>query len=433
MKIVLKNIDVIHPEQKIDLKGVDILLSDGLITKIGNLTIDESNGAREFDFSGKLLVPGLFDMHVHLREPGREDEETVVTGCNSAASGGFTGVACMPNTEPAIDTAEVVKFIKEQASNHLVDVYPIAAASVGRKGEIISPMAELVEAGAVAFSDDGVAIKTASVLRRAFEYSSMYNTPIIEHCEDETLADGAMNEGVNSTLLGLPGLPSVAEDIIVSRDILLAEYTGGQIHIAHISTKNSVNLVRDAKKKGIKVTAEVTPHHFTLTDESLKTYDTNFKMNPPLRTQSDIDAIIKGLKDGTIDCIASDHAPHSIEEKESEFQFAPNGIVGFETTVGLSFSELIKKNKISIEDLVNKLSINPRKILKIPIPKFKTGEVANFTIIDLNLVWTVDVSKFKSKSKNTPFNKKLLTGKSIAVINRKKMLFDDQWINLRSA
>ncbi len=433
MKIVLKNIDVIHPEQKIDLKGVDILLSDGLISKIGKLTIDESKDAREFDFSGKLLVPGLFDMHVHLREPGREDEETVVTGCNGAASGGFTGVACMPNTEPATDTAEVVKFIKEQASNHLVEVYPIAAASVGRKGEIISPMAELVEAGAVAFSDDGVAIKTASVLRRAFEYSSMYNTPIIEHCEDETLADGAMNEGVNSTVLGLPGLPSVAEDLIVSRDILMAEYTGGQIHIAHISTKNSVNLVREAKKKGIKVTAEVTPHHFTLTDESLKTYDTNFKMNPPLRTQSDVDAIIKGLKDGTIDCIASDHAPHSIEEKESEFQFAPNGIVGFETTVGLSFSELFKKNNISIEDIVNKLSINPRKILKIPIPKFETGEIANFTIIDPNLVWTVDVSKFKSKSKNTPFNKKLLTGKSIAVINRKKMLFDDQWINLTSA
>lgn len=433
MKIILRNIDVIHPEQKINLNGVDILLSDGLISKIGNLTSDESKGAREFDFSGKLLVPGLFDMHVHLREPGREDEETVITGCNSAASGGFTGVACMPNTEPATDTAEVVKFIKEQASNHLVDVYPIAAASVGRKGEIISPMAELVDAGAVGFSDDGCAIKTSSVLRRAFEYSSMYNTPIIEHCEDEALADGAMNEGVNSTILGLPGLPSVAEDIIVSRDILMAEYTGGQIHIAHISTKNSVILVREAKKKGIKVTAEATPHHFTLTDESLKTYDTNFKMNPPLRTQSDVDAIIKGLKDGTIDCIASDHAPHSIEEKESEFQFAPNGIVGFETTVGLSFSELFKKNKISLEDLVNKLSINPRKILNLPIPKFETGEVANFTIIDPNLVWTVDVSKFKSKSKNTPFDKKLLTGKAIAVINRKKMFIDDQWINLTSA
>ena len=433
MKIILNNVDVIHPEEKINLKGVSVLLTDGLISKIGEVTKDEIKDAREFDFSGKILVPGLFDMHVHLREPGREDEETVLTGCKSAAAGGFTGVACMPNTEPAIDTAEVVKFIKEQAASHLVDVHPVAAASVGRKGEIISPMAELVEAGAVAFSDDGVAIKSSSVLRRAFEYANMYNAPIIEHCEDESLADGAMNEGVNSTLLGLPGLPSVAEDIIVSRDILMAEYTDGRIHIAHISTKNSVELVREAKKKGIKVTAEVTPHHFTLIDDSLKTYDTNFKMNPPLRTQTDVEAIIEGLIDGTIDCIASDHAPHSIEEKESEFQYAPNGIVGFETTVGLALSELVKKNKISLQDFVTKLSINPRKILNLPSPKFDEGEAANFTIIDANLVWTVDISKFKSKSKNSPFDKKLLTGKSIAVINRKKMFYDDQLISLTGA
>lgn len=433
MKIIFNNVDVIHPEEKINIKGVSVLLTDGLISKIGEVTKDEMKDAREFDFSGKILVPGLFDMHVHLREPGREDEETVITGCNSAAAGGFTGVACMPNTEPAIDTAEVVKFIREQAATHLVDVHPVAAASLGRKGEIISPMAELVEAGAVAFSDDGVAIKSSSVLRRAFEYANMYNAPIIEHCEDESLADGAMNEGIISTELGLPGLPSVAEDIIVSRDILMAEFTGGRIHIAHISTKNSVELVREAKKKGIKVTAEVTPHHFTLTDDSLKTYDTNFKMNPPLRTQADVDAIIEGLNDGTIDCIASDHAPHSIEEKESEFQYAPNGIVGFETTVGLAFSELVKKNKISLEDFVIKLAINPRKILNLPSPKFDKGQVANFTIIDPNLVWTVDISKFKSKSKNSPFDKKLLTGKSIAVINSRKMLFEDQWFDLTSA
>lgn len=433
MKVLLKNVEVIHPEEKINLKGVSVLLDDGIISKIGHFERNEIENVREFDFTGKILVPGLFDMHVHLREPGREDEETVVTGCYSAAAGGFTGVACMPNTEPAIDSAEVVKFIKEQAANLLVDVYPVAAASVGRKGEIISPMAELVEAGAVAFSDDGVAIKTSAVLRRALEYSSMYNTPVIEHCEDESLADGAMNEGFNSTLLGLPGLPSVAEDIIVSRDILMAEYTGGKVHIAHISTKNSVNLVREAKKKGIKVTSEVTPHHFTLTDDAVKTYDTNVKMNPPLRTKEDIDAIIKGLKDGTIDCIASDHAPHSPEEKESEFQFAPNGIVGFETTLGLALSELLHKNKLSLEELIYKLSINPRKILNLPIPKFEVGSLANFTIIDPNHIWTVDISKFKSKSKNSPFDKRLLTGKSIAVINKKKMLVDDQWIDLSGA
>lgn len=433
MKVVLKNIEVIHPEDKINLKSVSVILEDGLISKIGDVTNKEIEGAKEFDFSGKILVPGLFDMHVHLREPGREDEETVLTGCNSAAAGGFTGIACMPNTEPAIDTAEVIKFIKERASNHLVEVFPVAAASVGRKGEIISPMAELVDAGAVAFSDDGVAIKNSSVLRRAFEYANMFNSSIIEHCEDESLAGGAMNEGFNSTQLGLPGLPSVAEDIIVSRDILMAEYTGGRIHIAHISTKNSVSLVREAKKKGIKVTAEVTPHHFCLTDDLLKNYDTNLKMNPPLRSKEDVDAIIKALKDGTIDCIASDHAPHSLEEKESEFQFAPNGIVGFETTVGLSFSELFHKNKISLEELINKLSINPRKILNLPIPKFVIGEMANFSILDPNLVWTVDISKFKSKSKNSPFDKRLLTGKSIAVINRKKMFFDDQWTDLTGA
>jgi dihydroorotase len=433
MKILLKNLDVNHPEDGINLKNTSLLLENGIISKIGELYKEDHSDAKEFEFSGKLLVPGLFDMHVHLREPGREDEETVITGCNSAAAGGFTGVACMPNTEPAIDTAEVVKFIKEQAFNHLVDVFPVAAASLGRKGEIISPMAELVEAGAVAFSDDGVAIKSSAVLRRAFEYANMYNTPIIEHCEDESLADGSMNEGINSTILGLPALPSVAEDIIVSRDIFMAEYTGGRIHIAHISTKNSVNLVREAKKKGIKVTAEVTPHHFILTDNSVKTYDTNFKMSPPLRTQEDIDAIVKGLKDGTIDCIASDHAPHAIEEKESEFQFAPNGIVGLETLVGLSFSEILYKKKITLDELIKKLSINPRKILNLPIPKFEVGALANFTIIDPDLVWTVDISKFKSKSKNSPFDKRLVTGKSLAVINKKKMYFDGQWIDLTTA
>jgi dihydroorotase len=433
MKRVLKNVDIIHPEEKINLKNTTVLLTDGIISKIGELTQDELSGSKEFDFTGKILVPGLFDMHVHLREPGREDEETIITGCNSAAAGGFTGVACMPNTEPSIDTAEVVKFIKEQASKHLVEVYPVAAASLGRKGEIISPMAELIEAGAVAFSDDGTAIKTSSVLRRAFEYANMYNAPIIEHCEDESLADGAMNEGVNSTLLGLPAMPSVSEDIIVSRDILMAKYTGGRIHIAHISTTNSVELVREAKKKGINVTAEVTPHHFTITDDAVKSYDTNLKMNPPLRTQKDIEAVIRGLKDGTIDCIASDHAPHAIEEKESEFQFAPNGIVGLETIVGLTFSELFHKNIITIEELIKKLSINPRKILNIPVPKFEVRAIANFTIIDPDLVWTVDVSKFKSKSKNSPFDKRLLTGKALAVINQKKMFVDNQWIDLAAA
>ncbi len=430
MKTVIKNVNVIHPEQKLHLEGTDILLVNGIIDKIGDLRSDDAADAQVFDFTGCIAVPGFFDMHVHLREPGREDEETVQSGCDAAAAGGFTAVACMPNTEPAIDTAEVINFIKKQSEDHIVNVYPVAAATVGRKGEIISPMAELAEAGAVAFSDDGVAIKTSAVLKRTFEYSGMFHLPIIEHCEDESLSDGAMNEGFNSTLLGLAPLPSISEDIIVSRDILMAEYTGGQVHIAHISSKNSVRLVREAKKRGIKVTAEVTPHHFTLTDDAVKTYDTNTKMSPPLRTQSDVDALIEGLKDGTIDCIASDHAPHSPEEKEAEFGFAPNGIVGLETSIGLALSELYHKRKLTIEEIIFKMAINPRKILNISVPKFVKGQSANFTILDIDKIWTVDTGSFKSKSKNSPFNKKLLTGKALSVINKSKMFYEDKLVKI---
>jgi dihydroorotase len=425
MKIILKNINLLNPDQGINEKGTDLLIIDGIISKIGKVADSETGDAKVYDFTGKYVVPGLFDMHVHLREPGREDEETVKTGCDSAANGGFTGIACMPNTEPAIDSAEVVTLIKEKAINHLVDVHPIGAATLGRKGEIISPMAELVEAGAVGFSDDGVAIKTSAMLRRALEYSGMYNVPIIEHCEDESLTGGAMNEGINSTALGLPPVPSVSEDIIVSRDLLMAEYTAGKIHIAHISTKKSVEMVREAKKKGIKVTAEVTPHHFTLTDDAVKTYDTNVKMSPPLRSHYDVEAIHKGLKDGTIDCLASDHAPHSPEEKEAEFEIAPNGILGLETEVGLALSELYAKKVLSLEQIVEKMAINPRKVLNIPVPKFDEGETANLTILDADAVWTVDINKFKSKSHNSPFDKRLMTGRGIGVINNGKMYLSE--------
>jgi dihydroorotase len=429
MKVILKNVNILNPDQKLNEKNTNILLSEGRIVKIGELNSEDTKGEiKEFDLSGKYIVPGFFDMHVHLREPGREDEETVITGCQSAASGGFTGLACMPNTEPAIDSAEVVSLIKKQAANQLVDVFVIAAATLGRKGEVITPMAELKESGVVGFSDDGVAIKTAAILRRAMEYSGMYNLPIIEHCEDETLAGGAMNEGVNSTRLGLPPVPSVAEDLIVSRDILMAEYTGSKIHIAHISTKKSVEMVRQSKKNGIKVTAEVTPHHFSLTDDYIRTYDTNYKMNPPLRTKDDVEEILKGLKDGTIDCIASDHAPHSAEEKEVEFEFAPNGIIGLETEIGVALTDLYHKKVLTLEQLIEKMSINPRKILNIPVPKIQVGENANFTILDPDEVWTVDLNKFKSKSRNSPFNKRLLTGRAVGVINKNNMYFDGQFL-----
>ncbi|HOI30703.1 MAG TPA: dihydroorotase [Melioribacteraceae bacterium] len=429
MKIILKQVQLLNPAQDLDQKN-DLLIENGIIKKIGGLKEEDFKSSRVFEFDGKICAPGFFDMHVHLREPGREDEETVETGSNAAAAGGFTGVACMPNTNPDIDSAEIVRFIKEKSKNHLVDVFPVAAATLGRKGEALSPMFELVESGAVAFSDDGTLIKTAAVLRSVMEYTKMFNTPVIEHCEDESMADGAMNEGLISTTLGLPAIPNVAEDLVVARDIMMAEFTGAKIHIAHISTKGAVELVRQAKKKGIRVTAEVTPHHFSLTDDNVKTFDTNYKMSPPLRTRADVDAVIKGLKDGTIDCIASDHAPHSIEEKEMEFIYAPNGILGLETTLGLALSELVHKKHLTLSQLVEKLSINPRKILNIPLPLIKEGETAELTLFDRDLIWTVDISKFKSKSRNSPFDKRLLTGKSLAVINKRKMFVEGGFIEI---
>lgn len=429
MKLLLKDVRIINPDQGID-ETTDFLLENGIISKIGNLNKEDFDTSEIFELDGKICVPGLFDMHVHLREPGREDTETVKTGSNAAAAGGFTGVACMPNTTPTIDSAEVVNFIKQKSKDHLVDVYPIGAVSKDRKGEYLAPIAELAEAGAIAFSDDGVAVKTASLLKNALEYLKMYDLPIIEHCEDESLAGGAMNEGNVSTALGLPSIPTIAEDLTVLRDISVAEYVDGKIHIAHISSKKSVELVRQAKAKGIRITAEVTPHHFCLTDEELVNYDTNYKMNPPLRTEEDVKSMIEGLKDGTIDCIASDHAPHSIEEKEAEFIYAPNGILGLETQLGLSISELVHKNHLTMNQLIEKLSINPRKILKIPVPQVKIGEIANLTIIDPEEIWTVDIKKFQSKSKNSPFDKRLLTGKSVAVINNKKLFRNGKFISL---
>lgn len=426
MKIILKNARLLNPEQKLN-QNADLLITNGVITKIGSLNAEDTKNAKVFELSNKYVVPGLYDMHVHLREPGREDEETVVSGSNSAAAGGFTGLACMPNTSPAIDSAEIVSFIKEKAKNHLVDVYPVGAVTLERKGESLSPMAELNEAGVVAFSDDGDVVKNARMLRLAFEYASMYGLPIIEHCEDESLKGGAMNEGVTSTFLGLPPMPSIAEELVVMRDIMMAEYTGGKIHIAHISTKNSVEMVRQAKKRGVKITSEVTPHHFSLTEEALKSYDTNTKMNPPLRTRQDVEALLEGLKDGTIDAIASDHAPHSIEEKEMEFIYAPNGIVGLETQLGLALSELLHKKVLSMEEIVEKMAVNPRRILNIPVPKIAEGEIANLTIIDTEMIWTVDIKAFKSKSKNSPFDKRLLTGKALGVINKGKMFFEDKF------
>ncbi|GJQ63209.1 MAG: dihydroorotase [Melioribacteraceae bacterium] len=424
MKIILKDIRLLNPEQDLD-KTADLLIEDGVISKIGNLEAADLNNAEVFEYENTVVVPGLFDMHVHLREPGREDEETIKSGSNAAAAGGFTSIACMPNTKPAIDSAEFVNSIIMKSANHLVEVLPVAAITPAREGDGLAPIAELVEAGAIAFSDDEKAVKNASVLRAALEYTNMYGKTVIEHCEDSDLSEGVMNESLVSTMLGLPSKPTISEEIVVMRDIALAEYTGGKLHIAHVSSKRSVELVREAKARGVNITAEVTPHHFSLTDEAVKTFDTNYRVNPPLRGKEDVEAILEGLKDGTIDCIASDHSPRAIEEKDVEFIYAADGMVGLETSLGLALSELVHKSVLDLAKLTELMAINPRKVLGLPVPKIEVGAKAELTVLDPDAVWTVDVKKFKSKSKNSPFDKKLLTGKSVAVINRGKMFTED--------
>lgn len=419
MKILFKNARLVDPQNNMDIQS-DLLIEDGIIKEINtNIEVEVD---KSYDFSDKIIVPGFADPHVHLREPGREDEETIYTGAMAAANGGFTAVCCMPNTEPATDSAEVVNFIKAKAKGLIVDIYPVGAVTKNREGKELAYLGEMYNSGVVGYSDDGVAVSTAAILRSAFEYATMFDLPIIEHCEDASLTKGgAMNEGANSTRFGLPPHPSLAEDLIVARDILTLKYTGGKLHLSHLSTKGAIELLTDAKAKGLNVTAEVTPHHFSLTDDACKYYDTNTKMNPPLRTQEDIDAIIEALKDGIIDCIASDHAPHSIEEKEWEFIYAPFGIIGLETSVGITLTKLYHTNILTLNQIINLMSVNPRKIFKLKEAKIEKGVEANLTFLDLNEVWSVDKNNFKSKSINTPFNGWLLKGKAIGIFNNNQL------------
>jgi dihydroorotase len=425
MNMLLKNGRLIDPVTGRD-ETLDIHLVDGRIEKLAP-TISVSSATRVVELKGKIVAPGFFDMHVHLREPGFEHKETILTGCTSAVAGGFTAVACMPNTNPAIDDESVVRFIQEKAKvalNGLVDVYPIAAVTVGRKGERLAPLAELASAGAVAFTDDGDPVYDAEIMRRALEYAKMFNKPIIQHAQDLPLTKGGvMNEGFNSTTLGLPGMPAIAEDIMVARDIQLSAYTNAQYHVAHMSTAGCVDLVRDAKRRGRNVTCEVTPHHFTLTDDAVRSYDTNTKMNPPLRTRDDVEAMKQGLKDGTIDAIATDHAPHSYDEKQVEFQSAPFGIVGLETAIGLTITELFEKNILSLHQIIERFSTNPRRILHLSQIRIQEGVLANLTIFDPAAEWTVDIQKFKSKSKNSPFHGFTLRGRAVGVINNNQTFF----------
>ncbi|MBL7095301.1 dihydroorotase [candidate division KSB1 bacterium] len=417
-KVLLKNASIIDGQN--DYKSTfDLLIIDGKIKEMKPEIVSSSEfDGKIFDLSNKLLLPGFLDMHVHFREPGREDEETILSGARAAMTGGFTAVCTMPNTQPVTDNREIVEFIRDEISNHLISIYPVAAITRGQKGDELVEMAELIDAGVVAFSDDGKSVANSLVLRRAMEYARMFDVPIIEHCEDAGLAaGGAMHEGFVSTNLGMPGIPSIAEDVVVARNIQLAEYTKSKIHIAHISSAGAVELVRRAKEKNIQVTAEAAPHHFTLTDETIRSFDANFKMNPPLRSQKHIEAIVAGLKDGTIDAIATDHAPHSIEEKQVEFAAAPFGIIGLETAIGLIIKQLIKPGILNWNQAVEKLSINPYRIIGIPAPQIKERGIANLTIIDPEAKWKVNKDELCSKSRNTPFDGWEFKGNVIGVFN----------------
>jgi len=402
-RLIIKGGRVIDPSQGID-KISDIFIEKGKIKAVEeNISIEN---AEIIDASGKIVTPGLIDIHVHLREPGFEAKEDIESGSMSAAAGGFTSVACMPNTNPPADNKSVVEFITEKAKRvGLVNVYPIGAISKGLKGEELSEIGDMKHSGIVGISDDGEPVMNSNLMRRALEYSSMFELPVISHCEDLNMSgEGVINEGLTSTILGMTGIPATAEEIMAARDIRIAEFTGGKLHIAHVSTKGCVELIRQAKAKGINVTAEATPHHFTLTDESVKTFDTNTKVNPPLRTAEDVEAVRQGLKDGTIDAIVTDHAPHTIEDKEVEYDYASFGISGLETSLPLVITYLVNTGILTLSQAIEKMTINPANIINVPKGTLKPGSDADITIIDIEKSITVDTKKFKSKGKNSPFN-----------------------------
>jgi dihydroorotase len=434
MKILLKNGHVIDPTTGRD-EVTDIMIVDGIIEKM-KTTRGVGASVEEYDLKGSVVAPGFIDMHIHAREPGFEHKETLATAVASAVAGGFTAVCCMPNTNPAVDDAPVVEFIKKKASEivpALVDVYVIGAITKGREGKELAPMRELARAGAVGFSDDGSPVANAEIMRRALEYAGSLQKPVIQHAEESSMTrGGAMNEGIVGTRLGLPGIPAAAEELMIERDVRLVEYVAAAIpaeegkpryHAAHISTTGSVEIVREAKRKKLSVTCEVTPHHFTLTDEEVTTFDTNTKMNPPLRTRDDVEALKEGLRDGTIDAIATDHAPHSFDEKQVEFINAPFGIVGLETAIGLAVTELVEPGILTLPELIQKFTSNPRMILGLSPVSISEGSIAVLTIFDPKKEWIVDTGAFRSKSKNSPFHGRRLRGRAVAIVNRGSIHF----------
>ena len=430
MKLLLTGARIIDPAQNIDSR-TDIFLEDGKIAKTGtNLakstkSKDSEKITKIIDLDGMILVPGLIDMHTHLREPGFEYKETIASGAAAAVAGGFTSIACMPNTNPINDNRSITEFIKRKAAEAaLANVYPIGAISKKSEGSQLTEFWDLKEAGIVALSDDGKPVMDAALMRRAMEYAFSLQIPIISHCEDINLSgNGLMNEGYYSTILGLNGIPGIAEEAMVARDILIAEFTKTSVHIAHVSTAGSVRLIRDAKKRGLQITAETAPHYFTLTDEALQDYDTNFKVNPPLRSEQDIKAIKDGLADGTLDVIACDHAPHGRTDKEVEFEYAANGISGLETSLSLSLN-LIRSKTLNWPELIAKMSVNPAHILNLPKGTLETGADADITVIDPQLKWTIDVQAFRSRGKNSPLNRRQMQGKAILTIVGGEIKYD---------
>jgi len=429
LRLVIRNGRVVDPKNKID-KKVDILIENGKIVKIGESSKfrpgDVTRSTITIDATAKVVTPGLVDMHTHLREPGREDEETIASGTRAAAQGGFTSICCMPNTQPVVDSVSGVKFILTTASQEgVVNVYPIGSITKGRKGEEIAEIGKMRIAGIVGISDDGKPVMNAQIMRRALEYAKMFNLPVISHCEDLNLSmGGVMNEGFTSTVLGLKGIPRQAEEVMVSRDIALAELTGGKLHLAHITTRRSVELIRQAKKKKIKVTCETAPHYFSLSEEDVQGYDTNMKINPPLRTKDDIKALCEGLADGTIDCIVSDHAPHLDVEKDLEYNIAPFGIIGLETMLPLIFTNLVSKKILNLNQAIAKLTVNPADILGLEKGSLSIGSDADLTIIDLNLKKKIG-NEFTSQSKNSPFIGMELKGFPVATIVGGKVVMKD--------
>lgn len=414
--LLVKGGRIIDPSQQLDAVG-DLLLVDGKVAQLGG-SIAAPAGAQTFDAKGLVVAPGMIDVHVHLREPGREDVETVATGAHAAVAGGFTAVCAMPNTKPVTDNQATVGFVKRQGeAAGFARVYPYGAISVGQRGETLAEFGEMVAAGAVAFSDDGKPVENSHLMRTALEYAMTFGVPVVEHCEVMSLAHGgSMNEGVVSARLGLKGIPAEAEEIDVIRCILLAKRTGGHVHLCHLSTKGSVDLVRWGKAQGINVTSEVCSHHISLTEDAVEGYNTNAKMNPPLRTQADVEALQQGLKDGTIDLLVTDHAPHHYDEKEREFADAPNGIVGLETALGVNITFLVETGILSLNDLVLRMSCLPAQIFHLPGGTLKPGSIADVTVFDPKKQWVVDPKAFKSKGRNTPYGGYRLTGQAICTV-----------------